>query len=269
MSRTPARSPTHESRIDLPLIPAVALAQVKQLSPLFNKNFTEFVTELKILGDDTPRSTDTLPWHRADDDAPVPAVQPLPRHMPEIGMDSGHWLLIPGLANKRVDVMLLPKSGGRAMSGPHNNAIEQKRAGYIVFEKPLTEADLGKTMWVKCDGLPGRSPKVEPRYFAPCRTTFCPPQCWVDKSIAMKYGRVVIIGPDTSGNNDALGQYAWTFPLEGTTGYHELGFVSVHLRREDGTGKLLGARTYAVESLCRSQNVVVPGAEATDVKQYS
>jgi hypothetical protein len=267
-----AHSPTYESRIDIPIVPAVALAQAQNISPLFNDRFTRFLTQLITGEDDTPRtSADARAWQPDGEflrqPSPPPYMAPFEL---EIGNDSGHWLLIPRLKNKRLDVMLLPRtSGSKSMSGPHRNAIEQKRAGYIVIKEALKEEDLDKKMVVKVDGE-GKVARVEPRFFAPCRTTFCPPACWVHESIANKSGRVVIIGPDSLGKNDALGKYGWTFPQKGTVGHSEtVGLVIVQLRKKGGTGEVKPARTFPVESLCRSKNVAVDGAEATDVGQYS
>lgn len=171
------------------------------------------------------------------------------RSQPNIGNDGGAWLCIPKLAGKRVDVKVGHKTGGR-ISGAQKKSEGQW--GYIEMEKALTSIDLKpKNTLVVRLGEFGTRLFIEPMFLQPMRTTIHPPQVVSDICISQLDGRVVIIGPDITGDQTWLGEYGKTC-VGGTA--MGAGYINVRFPREKRDAPVV-IKTFHVVSLCRSYNV--------------
>ncbi|KAJ7027984.1 hypothetical protein C8F04DRAFT_1399180 [Mycena alexandri] len=162
-----------------------------------------------------------------------------------IGEDEGRWLCIPGLQGKRVDVLVRMKTAGKRVSGAQVAAAGQ--LGFIELSQALTESSLNTPMSVRV-GEFAKKVQIEPRWLLPVRTTLNPPWNNVDTSIVKTRERVVIIGPDETGERDREGDYAETCPNTEQMG----NVVWVRFERLEGVDGQW--RKYPVESLCRSLN---------------
>ncbi|KAJ7037128.1 hypothetical protein C8F04DRAFT_1180845 [Mycena alexandri] len=162
-----------------------------------------------------------------------------------IGEDEGRWLCIPRLQGKRVDVRVRMKTAGKRVSGAQVAAAG--KSGFIELSHALTESALNTPMAVRVGEL-GKRVQIEPRWLIPVRTTLNPPWNNVDASIAKARERVVIIGPDETGERDREGEYAETCPNTEQMG----NVVWVRFERVEGADGEW--RKYPVESLCRSLN---------------
>ncbi|KAJ7134389.1 hypothetical protein C8R44DRAFT_770372 [Mycena epipterygia] len=185
---------------------------------------------------------------------PQPAEVPLPRPPPpsRIGYDGGRWLCIPKLKGKRVDVVVLQKTAGRITP---RQADAEGYAGYIELDEAMTEDSLNTPIIVRL-GDWGKRVRLEPRWLAPMRRTRCPPLCMTDLPISGWKGRVVVIGPDSVGRTDHMGEYGWTAPLANP----DMTWVKFARDHRDQV-QLEGY--YHVESLCRAYNTAGVNTTAT------
>ncbi|KAJ7167558.1 hypothetical protein C8R46DRAFT_1093399 [Mycena filopes] len=162
-----------------------------------------------------------------------------------IGEDQGRWLCIPGLRGKRVEVRVMQKLAGKRVSGAQAAAVG--KAGYIELKEALTEDKLNKPISVRIKQMT-RPLQIEPRWLAPIRTMMTPLST-MPASIANARGGVVVIGPDSLGAKDHLGDYGQTCP-NSEEDCEDMVWVEF-----EGAGGVAGARRhYPLDSLCRSGN---------------
>ncbi|KAJ7501460.1 hypothetical protein B0H11DRAFT_2188789 [Mycena galericulata] len=159
------------------------------------------------LGWNWPATSDStlLPPENTDPEwAPVPEQSIVPPSMPLLTSDyDGTWLHCPDFVGKRLDVVILPKTSGRA-SGIQLSLARQ--TGYIELESALSEKTLKdrKTILVRV-GEACKRVRIEYIWLMPCREE------GRDK-ITMRRGRVVVTGPDIQGDDSHRGEYAQAWP---------------------------------------------------------
>ncbi|KAJ7117824.1 hypothetical protein C8R44DRAFT_738698 [Mycena epipterygia] len=193
-------------------------------------------------------------WVVPSEQSPVPRPPPPPR----IGKDGGRWLCIPKLQGKRVDVVVLQKTAGRVTP---RQANAEGQSGFIELDQAMTEDRLNTTIIVRL-GDWGKRVRLEPRWLAPMRTMRCPPTCMPDVSITAWKGRVVVIGPDSIGNTEHMGEYGWTMPM----GNPDMTWVKFARDHRDGP-PLEGY--YHVQSLCRAHNSAGVNTKPTTSKRIA
>ncbi|KAF7372121.1 hypothetical protein MVEN_00070900 [Mycena venus] len=153
----------------------------------------------------------------------------------------GRWLCLPGLLNKRVDVILkdIVRSENRYFRPGKRILGCEGRSGYLALGQPFPKEDLDKKMirvWaVGPNGTnhPVRGPCIRPmRHMAD------------GTPINQVVTRVVIIGPDTVGDVSKLGCYGEARP-------HNAQVSAVKFANS-------GLGYFHLSSLCRSLNASVP-----------
>lgn len=190
-----------------------------------------------------PSSSSTdLDWALQPDELELPVLRPPPP--PPIGKDGGRWMCIPKLKGKRVDVIVLQKTAGRVTA---RQANAEGQSGYIELMEGMTEELLDTPIVVRL-GDQGKRIRIAPRWLAPMRATRCPPVCMTDVSISSWKGRVVVIGPDTAGKTEHIGEYGWTAP----TATPEMTWVKFARESRDHVEM---QSFFHVESLCRAFNI--------------
>ncbi|KAF8185643.1 hypothetical protein K438DRAFT_2155553 [Mycena galopus ATCC 62051] len=171
-----------------------------------------------------------------------------PLSVADVGDNDGSWLMLPGLANKRVDVCI--EGVNRTLYPKHASAKARQCEGrdgtLYPFRKPLHTANFHKSgVKVKLDKSGGTAnipaDAIRPqRYLGP------------GVSIAEEEGRVVIIGPDVDGSRVHIGDYALVQPGAPIPDFPD--FVQVKFTRHAGppfTG------WFQVEALCRATNTEI------------
>lgn len=150
----------------------------------------------------------------------------------------GRWLCIPGLAQKRVDVVLkdIARSENRYFR-PKKRILGCKgRAGYLALDEPFCQEDLDKkTIRVWAVGPNRTNHPVRGTCIRPIR------HMGDGAPISQVVTRVVVIGCDTAGDVSRLGCYGEARPHDGQVS---------DVKFED-----LGSGLFHLSSLCRSLNV--------------
>lgn len=104
--------------------------------------------------------------------------------------------------------------------------------------------------------------KLEPMFMAPMRDLHFPhPPTRMHKhaSIITQEGRVVVIGPDTNGDNRGKGKYAWVLPEKAGP---QQDTVWVNFCKDNPQDSVVSG-LYHIDSLCRSSNLPGKRTEAT------
>ncbi|KAJ7300457.1 hypothetical protein DFH08DRAFT_999775 [Mycena albidolilacea] len=150
----------------------------------------------------------------------------------------GRWLCIPGLAHKRVDVVLkdIARSENRYFRPKKRILSCEGRAGYLALDEPFRQEDLDKkTIRVWAVGPNGTSHPVRGPCIRPIR------HMGDGAPISQVVTRVVVIGCDAAGDVSRLGCYGEARPHDGQVS---------DVKFED-----LGTGLFHLSSLCRSLNV--------------
>ncbi|KAF8180491.1 hypothetical protein K438DRAFT_1768399 [Mycena galopus ATCC 62051] len=153
----------------------------------------------------------------------------------------GRWLCLPGLVNKRVDVVLkdIASSENRYFRPKKRILTCEGRVGYLALDEPFHEEDLNKKMIrVWAVGPNGTNHPVRGPCIRPMR------QMEDGTPIHRVVSRVVIIGPDTAGNISKLGCYGECAP-------HNDQVAAVKFQNSEWY-------FFPSSSLCRSLNAPVP-----------
>ncbi|KAJ6574165.1 hypothetical protein B0H19DRAFT_1123859 [Mycena capillaripes] len=153
----------------------------------------------------------------------------------------GRWLCLPGLVQKRVDVVLkdIVLSENRNFRPGKRILSCEGRAGYLALDQAFRVEDIDKKMIrVWAVGPNGTNHPVRGPCIRPMR------QMGDGTPIDRVVTRVVIIGPDTGGDVGKLGCYGEARPHNDQ--------VSVVKFQNSGSG------FFHLSSLCRSLNVPVP-----------
>ncbi|KAJ7776574.1 hypothetical protein DFH07DRAFT_766766 [Mycena maculata] len=163
---------------------------------------------------------------------------------------TGEWMCVPGLVDKRVDVVIrgLAATLGKRDIKPGRALLRlENHHGYLLLTVPLTPDNLEKKC-VTVYGLGGVVPQM-PRAVAvkPLR------ELEDGSSILSSNGRVVVIGPDVEGHENFKGFYGQVRPSDALP----LGQAYVRLVGSPET------HTFRLASLCRSLNEQIVLGERT------
>ncbi|KAJ7723612.1 hypothetical protein DFH07DRAFT_783500 [Mycena maculata] len=200
------------------------------------------------------------PWAAGEEVIPKPtpelvrgpgrALTPPPGPVQPTSESTGEWMCIPGLVDKRVDVVIrgLAATLGKRDIKPGRALLRlENHHGYLLLAAPLTPDNLEKKC-VTVYGLGGGVPQM------PGAMAIKPLRELEDgSSILSSNGRVVVIGPDVEGDESFKGFYGQVRPSDALP----LGQVYVWL-----VGSLEMC-AFRLASLCRSLNEQIVLGERT------
>ncbi|KAJ7204418.1 hypothetical protein GGX14DRAFT_569529 [Mycena pura] len=188
-----------------------------------------------------------------------PTVSPL-----DIGDTTGVWLTHPNLVGKRIDVRVegldflynlakLPNVGNKI--GPKVTKV----AGLCGYLRPFSRAvparETGSfTLRFLAQGKDASVPVVALR---PLRATPVPGQMGAVSCISARQCRVIVIGPDVSGDRTRIGEYAETIPVSPPSSSVIVRVRFARERLSDGSHRQVNAE-YRIECLCHSLNQDTP-----------
>ncbi|KAJ7195446.1 hypothetical protein GGX14DRAFT_700706 [Mycena pura] len=183
---------------------------------------------------------------------------------PDIGETTGSWLTHPNLVWKRIDVQVesLPFLYNLAKQPNVGNKVGPKvtkvagLCGYLrPFGRPVPARETGSfSLRFLARGRDANVPVVALR---PLRTTPVPGEVEAVACISAHRCRVVIIGPDVSGDHSRIGDYAETVPGSPPSVTDIVRVRFVWERLSDGTHHQAHA-DYHLQCLCLSLNQDTP-----------
>ncbi|KAJ7219359.1 hypothetical protein GGX14DRAFT_389938 [Mycena pura] len=183
---------------------------------------------------------------------------------PDIGETTGFWLTHPNLVGKRINVRV------ESLEFLYN-LVKQPNVGNKIGPKVTKVANLcgylrpfGRAVPVREAGsfvlhflARGRDANVPIVALRPLRTTPVPGEPGAVSCISARRCRVIVIGPDVSGDHSRIGEYAETIPSSppSITDIVRVRFAWVRL--SDGSHRQVNAE-YHIECLCHSLNQDTP-----------
>ncbi|KAJ7213193.1 hypothetical protein GGX14DRAFT_393385 [Mycena pura] len=188
-----------------------------------------------------------------------PAVSP-----PDVGETTGFWLTHRNLIGKRIDVRVeslefLYNLAKQPNVGNKIGPKVTKVAGLCGYIRPF-----GRAVPVRETGsfvlrflARGKDANVPVVALRPLRTTPVPGETGAVSCISARQCRVIIIGPDVSGDHSRIGEYAETIPSSPPSSTDIVRVRFAWVRLSDGSHRQVNAE-YHVACLCHSLNQDTP-----------
>ncbi|KAJ7207601.1 hypothetical protein GGX14DRAFT_396422 [Mycena pura] len=183
---------------------------------------------------------------------------------PDIGETTGIWLTHPNLVGKRIDVQVeslefLYNLAKQPNVGNKIGPKVTKVAGLCGYLRPF-----GRAVSVRDAGsfvlrflARGRDANVPIVALRPLRTTPVPGETGAFSCISARRCRVIVVGPDVSGDHTRIGEYAETLPSSPPSITDIVRVRFAWERLSDGSHRQVNAE-YRIECLCHSLNQDTP-----------